>query len=95
MAWDNATRNHTHTREHQALRRWALANLDYVCAVPGCGARKGLHMDHKRNWKSGGEHSPDNVQWLCPPHHKPKIQAEAAAARNRWRRKPRAHPGLV
>lgn len=98
MAWDNEKRNHTHTREHRALRRWALANLDYVCAVPGCGTRKGLHLDHVENIKGGGTHSNTNVQWLCPPHHKPKIQREAARARRKIRAMAKfpeeKHPGM-
>lgn len=95
MVWSNRANNHTHTPEHRALRKWALANLDYVCAVPGCTVREGLHLDHKQNFKAGGLHSRENVQWLCPPHHKPKIQREARAARERHRRKPKPHPGLV
>lgn len=95
MAWSNRARNHTHTPEHRALRKWALANLEYVCAVPGCYADQGLHLDHKKNWKGGGTHARTNIQWLCPPHHKPKIQREAQAGRERWKRKPKRHPGLL
>lgn len=95
MAWEREHDRHGRSAEQKRLRKWALANLEYVCAVPGCNIRQGLHLDHVYNVRAGGAHSQANVQWLCPPHHKPKIQAEAKAGRERHKRKPLRHPGLM
>lgn len=35
------------------LRR-ALEHRQRTCAVPGCGATRGLHAHHLRHWEDGG-----------------------------------------
>ncbi len=35
------------------LRR-ALEHRDNTCAIPGCGATRGLHAHHIRHWEDGG-----------------------------------------
>ncbi len=51
------------------LRR-ALEHRDRSCAVPGCGATRGLHAHHIRHWEDGGPTELDNLVLLCPYHHR-------------------------
>jgi hypothetical protein len=51
------------------LRR-ALEHRDRCCAVPGCGATRGLHAHHIRHWEDGGRTDLDNLVLLCPHHHR-------------------------
>jgi hypothetical protein len=51
------------------LRR-ALEHRHPTCAVPGCGATRGLHAHHIRHWEDGGETELDNLVLVCPYHHR-------------------------
>ncbi|MEZ0351448.1 HNH endonuclease signature motif containing protein [Mycobacterium sp. pR1184] len=51
------------------LRR-ALEHRDRSCAVPGCGATRGLHAHHLRHWEDGGPTELSNLVLLCPYHHR-------------------------
>ena len=51
------------------LRR-ALEHRHPTCAVPGCGATRGLHAHHIRHWEDGGETELHNLVLLCPYHHR-------------------------
>ncbi len=51
------------------LRR-ALEHRDRSCAVPGCGATRGLHAHHIRHWEDGGPTELSNLVLLCPYHHR-------------------------
>ncbi|MEE2853458.1 MAG: DUF222 domain-containing protein, partial [Actinomycetota bacterium] len=51
------------------LRR-ALEHRDRMCAVPGCGATRGLHAHHLRHWEDGGPTELANLVLLCPYHHR-------------------------
>ena len=51
------------------LRR-ALEHRHPCCAVPGCGASRGLHAHHIRHWQDGGPTELDNLVLLCPFHHR-------------------------
>jgi hypothetical protein len=51
------------------LRR-ALEYRHPTCAVPGCGATRGLHAHHIRHWEDGGATELDNLVLLCPYHHR-------------------------
>ena len=51
-----------------------LENYNNTCAIPNCGARKGmpgvtLQMDHIHPWACGGPTAVDNLQPLCQPHN--------------------------
>ena len=35
-----------------------------------CKAREGLELHHKQPFARGGNHSPDNLQMLCPAHNR-------------------------
>jgi len=51
------------------LRR-ALEHRHPTCAVPGCGATRGLHAHHIRHWEDGGLTELDNLVLVCPYHHR-------------------------
>ena len=54
---------------NRRLRR-ALEHRDRMCAVPGCGATRGLHAHHIRHWEDGGATELANLVLLCPYHHR-------------------------
>jgi Domain of unknown function (DUF222)/HNH endonuclease len=51
------------------LRR-ALEHRHPACAVPGCGATRGLHAHHLRHWEDGGPTELANLVLICPYHHR-------------------------
>jgi hypothetical protein len=51
------------------LRR-ALEHRHPTCAVPGCGATRGLHAHHIQHWEDGGLTELANLVLLCPYHHR-------------------------
>ncbi len=51
------------------LRR-ALEHRHPMCAVPGCGATRGLHAHHIRHWEDGGPTELSNLVLVCPYHHR-------------------------
>ena len=54
---------------NRRLRR-ALEYRHPTCAVPGCGATRGLHAHHIRHWEDGGATELHNLVLLCPYHHR-------------------------
>jgi hypothetical protein len=54
---------------NRRLRR-ALEHRHPTCAVPGCGATRGLHAHHIVHWEDGGPTELDNLVLLCPYHHR-------------------------
>jgi Domain of unknown function (DUF222)/HNH endonuclease len=58
------------TRTVSRRLRRALEYRDRCCAVPGCGATRGLHAHHIRHWEDGGPTELDNLVLLCPYHHR-------------------------
>jgi hypothetical protein len=54
---------------NRRLRR-ALEHRDRMCAVPGCGATRGLHAHHLRHWEDGGATELANLLLVCPYHHR-------------------------
>jgi hypothetical protein len=54
---------------NRRLRR-ALEHRHPTCAVPGCGATRGLHAHHIRHWEDGGPTDLDNLVLVCPYHHR-------------------------
>lgn len=52
-------------------RLWrALEHRHPTCAVPGCGATRGLHAHHIRHWEDGGLTELINLVLVCPYHHR-------------------------
>jgi hypothetical protein len=54
---------------NRRLRR-ALEYRHPTCAVPGCGATRGLHAHHIVHWEDGGPTELSNLVLLCPYHHR-------------------------
>ncbi|KAA1234646.1 HNH endonuclease, partial [Mycobacterium simiae] len=54
---------------NRRLRR-ALEHRQPSCAVPGCGATRGLHAHHVRHWEDGGPTELANLVLVCPYHHR-------------------------
>jgi hypothetical protein len=54
---------------NRRLRR-ALEFRHPTCAVPGCGATRGLHAHHIKHWEDGGATELHNLVLLCPYHHR-------------------------
>ena len=54
---------------NRRLRR-ALEHRHPSCAVPGCGATRGLHAHHIRHWEDGGLTELPNLVLVCPYHHR-------------------------
>jgi hypothetical protein len=54
---------------NRRLRR-ALEHRHPTCAVPGCGATRGLHAHHIRHWEDGGATELFNLVLVCPYHHR-------------------------
>ncbi|OBI67802.1 HNH endonuclease signature motif containing protein [Mycobacterium sp. E796] len=54
---------------NRRLRR-ALEHRHPTCAVPGCGATRGLHAHHIVHWEDGGPTELANLVLLCPYHHR-------------------------
>ncbi len=52
-----------------ARLRTALHARGYRCAVPGCGVRHHLQIDHTKERRDRGQTQLDNLDWLCPHHH--------------------------
>jgi hypothetical protein len=58
------------TRQISRRLRRALEHRHPTCAVPGCGATRGLHAHHIRHWEDGGATELDNLVLLCSYHHR-------------------------
>jgi hypothetical protein len=59
-------------RSPDARQRTAIDSRDQVCAVKGCGAREHLQYDHRQDYSRGGMTSVDQIDRLCPFHHRQK-----------------------
>ena len=60
-------------RTTRAISRRLRRALEYrhpTCAVPGCGATRGLHAHHIQHWEDGGPTELHNLVLLCPYHHR-------------------------
>ena len=58
------------TRTISRRLRRALEHRHRSCAVPGCGATRGLHAHHIQHWEDGGQTELHNLVLLCPYHHR-------------------------
>ncbi|BBY08316.1 hypothetical protein MNVI_36340 [Mycobacterium noviomagense] len=86
---------------NRRLRR-ALRYHDRMCAVPGCGATRGLHAHHIRHWEDGGPTELANLVLFVVPvslpvapswrhhHHRTRRRFD----RHRCHRPP-AKPGIA
>ena len=60
---------------NRRLRR-ALEHRHPTCAVPGCGATRGLHAHHIQHSEDGGPTELANLVLLCPYHHREHHRGE-------------------
>ena len=58
------------TRTISRRLRRALEHRQSTCAVPGCGATRGLHAHHLWHWEDGGPTEFANLVLVCPYHHR-------------------------
>ncbi|OBH97942.1 HNH endonuclease signature motif containing protein [Mycobacterium sp. E2733] len=58
------------TRQISRRLRRALEHRHRTCAVPGCGATRGLHAHHIQHWEDGGPTELANLVLVCPYHHR-------------------------
>ena len=58
------------TRQISRRMRRALEHRHPTCAVPGCGASRGLHAHHIWHWEDGGPTELWNLVLICPYHHR-------------------------
>ena len=58
------------TRQINRRLRRALEHRHPTCAVPGCGATRGLHAHHIVHWEDGGPTELVNLILVCPYHHR-------------------------
>ena len=58
------------TRQINRRLRRALEHRHPTCAVPCCGATRGLHAHHIRHWEDGGVTELSNLVLVCPYHHR-------------------------
>ena len=58
------------TRTISRRLRRALEHRHRTCAIPGCGATRGLHAHHIQHWEDGGQTELNNLVLLCPYHHR-------------------------
>src|SRR6185437_6590129 len=58
------------TRQISRRLRRALEHRHPMCAVPGCGATRGLHAHHIQHWEDGGPTDLTNLVLVCPYHHR-------------------------
>ena len=58
------------TRQISRRLRRALEHRQPSCAVPGCGATRGLHAHHIVQWEDGGPTELANLVLVCPYHHR-------------------------
>lgn len=58
------------TRQINRRLRRALEHRHPTCAIPGCGATRGLHAHHIRHWEDGGPTELANLVLVCPYHHR-------------------------
>ena len=95
--WKGSDRRDRLPRNWHRLRAQVRARAGGICEIPGC-TRQGNQCDHTNR---GDDHSLDNLQWLCEPHHRAKSSSEGGRAPRkntpRARRAARAteqHPGI-
>jgi hypothetical protein len=58
------------TRQINRRLRRALEHRQPTCAIPGCGATRGLHAHHILHWEDGGPTELSNLVLVCPFHHR-------------------------
>lgn len=66
--------SHAHARRIRQNRDEAFKNAPKERACSQCGFSGKVELDHINPVSKGGDNSPENLQWLCPSHHKEKTR---------------------
>lgn len=98
MVWETSDRRSRLPANWPTLRRLVLERDRYECQHQreDTGQRCGLPATDVDHINRGDNHHPNNLQALCPWHHKHKTAMEGgrASAQARRRDKGFTHPGL-
>lgn len=98
--WQTSPRTASSARTNTTVwkhnRVLALQRDNYQCQIrgPRCTVNA-VQVDHVISVEHGGSDDLTNLQSTCKPCHDQKTAREAAAGRNRWKRPPEPHPGLL
>lgn len=86
----------TGNRAWRQLRAQALDRDNHECQLrgPRCTGHA-VQVDHVMPAHRGGTDDVENLVSVCRSCHAAKSQREATVARNRWKRQPEPHPGLI
>ncbi|WP_239655210.1 HNH endonuclease [Mycobacterium riyadhense] len=86
----------TNTAHWKQQRAKALHRDNGTCQIrgPRCTI-VATQVDHRISVENGGTDDLSNLDSACAQCHNDKTQREAAQARNRWKRSPEPHPGLI
>lgn len=91
MAWEGSTRKQRLPDDWPIRRALVSARAHGLCEAkvhhPACPG-VGRECDHV---VAGDDHSLDNLQWLSTPCHRAKTSDD----KQRWKRQPEPHPGLL
>ena len=96
MAWER--KRYQASPEFLRLRPRVLSEANYQCEIVENGERctnRANEVDHKLNKARGGTDNRNNLQAICPVHHRRKSALEGVAGRKiQPRRRPlEEHPG--
>jgi 5-methylcytosine-specific restriction protein A len=96
VTWEHSTRRSRLPPDWEARRIKVRRRAGRQCEHIEHGARCPLPGNECDHIIPGDDHSLENLQWLCAPHHREKTQREAAAglAKVSEKRPRERHPGL-
>ena len=95
IPWEGSDRAKRLPANWQQLRRIVIERAGGRCQDTSDGARctqPGTDVDHIN---PGDDHSLENLQLMCNPHHLRKTQAENTRRKPRIARHREPHPGLL
>jgi 5-methylcytosine-specific restriction protein A len=93
-AWEHSTRRRRLPPDWPKRREQTKKRAGGQCEHMQHGVRCVLPGNECDHIVAGDNHSLENLQWLCAPHHREKTQREARAAQVSEKRPRERHPGL-
>lgn len=61
-----------------------VRHRDRTCVIPACSVpARSCDLDHVTPWEAGGRTAVDNLQLLCPDHHRAKTAGDFISQRRR------------
>lgn len=101
MAWEGVTTGQGSTRAGRRARQDCLERAGGCCQLrhPGCisTATEAHHPDGLADTGRTRAEAIDTDQLIaaCPPCHRVETNRQKSAGRNRWKRTPERHPGVL